>query len=55
MNYVKLQSEFYDDRDKKKPLFVYRFHNLHKNTVFIDKCLQMKYENPNESEYIENA
>ena len=31
------------------------FHYLHKNSVIIDKCLQMKYENPNESEYIENT
>ena len=31
------------------------FHDLHKNPEFIDKCLRMKYEKPNESEYNENA
>lgn len=31
------------------------FHNLHKSLVYIDKCLRMKYEKPNESEYKENA
>lgn len=31
------------------------FHDLHKNPAFIDKCLWMKYEKPNESEYNENA
>lgn len=31
------------------------FHDLHKNPVLIDKCLWMKYEKLNESEYNENA
>lgn len=31
------------------------FHDLHKNPAFIDKCLWMEYEKPNESEYNENA
>jgi len=31
------------------------FHDLHKNLVYINKCLRMKYEKPNESEYNENA
>ena len=31
------------------------FHDLHKNLVYIDKCLWMKYGKLNESEYNENA